>query len=719
MNTGFIESASGSFFGGLLRVLSPVARGVMGVLTAILPPHIALAGFGFYLLFMWWLEAAWIVLRWMPSLAGFALYAVPLYLWIPYGFVSIPLIALIVAGLCVGYFFAPDGVLKTAISYFIPVAGEFIRRGKKKVKTAGRDMAWSVLVDAGVMTEEAVLTVRPDVWLDDRPDGTMVLEVRQPLPGISVSVMERYLQPMVDLLAAGSAVITNLGGGAMMITFYQPVYLSPEQENGRAFLASTGVIAREKLDELNADVSLTNAAADQRTLLIRGGIPGITPADLVRRVRAFEASLGAVSSAGEVNGAGDVRIVFYLVDPLTPQEKAGREFLVKAGFLTEDAIKDIQPSVSLSDEQNGQRELLLKVPLSGMTFGDYARRVEGFADRVGAGGAVSERTADGGILTRFFVKNPLDAAVVLDAPAPLDSKSMTVECAVDTFGRPAFVEMGGASGMVVGGVPGSGKTAGVSTFLLPLALEPSVSLSIIDGKGGSDWEPYEGAAEAYLRGDDDLEAVRDLLRGKVAEMDARMRGIKAALGTSNYWAASPEKRLAAGLPMELVVIDECQSYFELEKNRERDAIRGEITHLVSNLIRRGRSAGMFVILLTQRPTVDTIPARIRDNCGVRISFRVSNAVSAVAVLGDMPDDAPSSASPTAIPASRKGGAVLADDAGSLKPVRFYYLPEDVQARLLASAPKKVFRRLTDQAPVSPAYDGADVEDADGGFGWVR
>lgn len=87
---------------------------------------------------------------------------------------------------------------------------------------------------------------------------------------------------------------------------------------------------------------------------------------------------------------------------------------------------------------------------------------------------------------------------------------------------------------------------------------------------------------------------------------------------------------------------------------------------VATIVRKGRSAGWCVMLLTQKPTADSIPTNIRDNCVVRFALRVITREAAEAVLGMIPDNDPK---PTEIPSKRCGGAV-----GHTMSIRFDYLP---------------------------------------------
>lgn len=101
-------------------------------------------------------------------------------------------------------------------------------------------------------------------------------------------------------------------------------------------------------------------------------------------------------------------------------------------------------------------------------------------------------------------------------------------------------------------------------------------------------------------------------------------------GHQNLWSAGPSPQH----PAVFVVIDEFQAYMPSQFIAKADKeIAGEVTSIVTDLVKRGRSAGIVMFLATQRPTTDSIPSALRDNCGNRICFSVMNRDSAEAVLG--------------------------------------------------------------------------------------
>lgn len=246
-------------------------------------------------------------------------------------------------------------------------------------------------------------------------------------------------------------------------------------------------------------------------------------------------------------------------------------------------------------------------------------------------------------------------------------------------GDDAVLNIGDTSGVVIGGMPGSGKTAGMVVVVLALYLSGRCRIHVIDGKGGDDWSWFEPFAASFTR--DDLDSVH----GNLLELDKRMKcrlsSMRAEYGDSNYWNIDSADRP----PLEVIVIDECQTFFDSRSILGGKAAKdkaAEITAAAIDIVKKGRSAGYILFALTQKPTTDSLPSALRDNCGVRICFRVTTMESARAVLGTMPDGSPS---PVDIPQARKGGAVIGLEDGTAASCRFAYIPEELAYTALQTA----------------------------------
>lgn len=231
-------------------------------------------------------------------------------------------------------------------------------------------------------------------------------------------------------------------------------------------------------------------------------------------------------------------------------------------------------------------------------------------------------------------------------------------------------------GIVVGGQPGSGKTAGLRSMLAPLMQSPCAQFVVVDGKGGSEWASMAPRAFACASFSTELEPVVCLLRILEGERVRRMNEMLRLRGSSNFWTAGP----STDLPLIVLVIDEIQTLLDSSyyprSDKQVQSLVAEAQGLVKRLSALSRAAGIVTALATQKPTADSIPTQSRDNATARLCFSVSSREAARAVLGDRSDaesaDDICAPSPIGLP---QGVAVAGLMGLGLVKVRVPFIPE--------------------------------------------
>lgn len=266
-------------------------------------------------------------------------------------------------------------------------------------------------------------------------------------------------------------------------------------------------------------------------------------------------------------------------------------------------------------------------------------------------------------------------------PIPYDWTSNASTLGLTSVGEPAVIPWHNNAGMVVGGVPGSGKTASMMPAFAGMA--GHVELRIHDGKAGHDLSVLAPIAAVFDRSGDlapvlaDTDELVSLMRARVDQMPTLFGG------ESNFWNVAPETREAAGVYPIICVIDECQTYLDdsgLEKDEK--AVVSQIRKNVRTLIQKGRSAGVICILTTQKPDANSIPTVIRDNAALRLAFNVSTGAQATTILPTIGDGDPT---PTAITTAQKGRAVMEVEGKGLSAVQSFYVSAIDIARWLKDA----------------------------------
>ena len=336
-----------------------------------------------------------------------------------------------------------------------------------------------------------------------------------------------------------------------------------------------------------------------------------------------------------------------------------------------------------SYDDSGEAMLEFSCGISGVTDEFVEKKANEGLGAMGAEVCKVEHLGPGHWLLHFWKtepKNLLDDAIEIKASDLSDWDGKTVVYGLTEAGEPAKLSYSQTSGIVVGGVPGAGKSAGATLLTLPLLASPKASVAIFDGKGGMDWSWAEKAASLYNNDCDlDLETATDQLERLAQRCVEDLKSHPWSDSDPDFWHTRP----SALHPFHLVVIDECQTLFDTTgMSKEDKALVERCKRAVATIVRKGRSAGWCVMLLTQKPTADSIPTNIRDNCVVRFALRVTTREAAEAVLGSIPDGDPR---PTEIPAPRRGGAVVQGEDGHTQSVRFAYLPVTEAARALESS----------------------------------
>lgn len=304
---------------------------------------------------------------------------------------------------------------------------------------------------------------------------------------------------------------------------------------------------------------------------------------------------------------------------------------------------------------------------------------------------VSE-TLDGDIELIFDDRDPLDN--VTGGTGAWDDDKMRSLLGIDSHGREVWINWANTSGMVVGGLAGSGKTAS----MLPAFrhFEGNAELYVFDGKAQRDLHPLRHICRVY---DNSGNIAAPLKTLEMLEQLRVLRGdaLYSKLNAPNFWNLSAAQRHQIGMKPIFVILDECQVWLKLSKDKNKSTIQAKILEAVENLIRMGRSAGIVVIITTQRPSAESIPTDVRDNSQLRICFKVADDTMAKMVLGISPQG---TLDPAAIQTGKKGRFVMdTEGVGMVLGQAGYIEPDELESLLESSSP------VPDQWAVAEKFAG--------------
>lgn len=183
--------------------------------------------------------------------------------------------------------------------------------------------------------------------------------------------------------------------------------------------------------------------------------------------------------------------------------------------------------------------------------------------------------------------------------------------------------------LIIAGVPGSGKSVVMKLIITSLILSQpnNVTFSLIDLKGGPAFSRFKNCKQVKNFAVNNSEAL-DVLKKVEEDMERVYQDVLVSKGFEDITEAGIKER-------HFLVIDEAADLAGDDK-----AVK-----ILTNIVRKGRGAGHYVIYATQYPTVQTVASQIKRNIPARLSYVLDSAIASNAVLDtngaeDLPDDIP-------------------------------------------------------------------------------
>jgi DNA segregation ATPase FtsK/SpoIIIE-like protein len=213
--------------------------------------------------------------------------------------------------------------------------------------------------------------------------------------------------------------------------------------------------------------------------------------------------------------------------------------------------------------------------------------------------------------------------------------------------------------LLIGGEPGSGKSVALSTIVAAAALDPSVQLTLLDGKH-VELIAWSDVADEFVGADQEaavaaLEDLRDVMDDRYALLALHRR--------RKMTASDPEG-------LHVLVIDELAFYLR----GGQKVLRDQFGELLRDLVSRGRAAGIIVVATTQKPSHEIVPTWIRDLFSFRLAMRCTSSDSSDTILGQ--GWASQGFSAATIDPSMRGAGYLLAEGGVPRLVMMPYLNDE-------------------------------------------
>jgi len=225
-----------------------------------------------------------------------------------------------------------------------------------------------------------------------------------------------------------------------------------------------------------------------------------------------------------------------------------------------------------------------------------------------------------------LLRDVLESPELSEHPSPV-----ALAIGKDIAGKPVVADLKKWLHVLVAGATGSGKSVCLNAMISSILFRASpevVKLLMVDPKR-VELSGYDGIPHLISPVVTDPKKAAIALRWAVGEMERRYE-IFAETGVRNidmYLEMLKEddgEEPKEHLPYIVVIVDELADLMMVAAAEVEDAI--------CRLAQMARAAGMYLIIATQRPSVDVITGLIKANVPSRISFAVSSQVDSRTIL---------------------------------------------------------------------------------------
>lgn len=186
--------------------------------------------------------------------------------------------------------------------------------------------------------------------------------------------------------------------------------------------------------------------------------------------------------------------------------------------------------------------------------------------------------------------------------------------------------------IIIGAIPGQGKTGAASCITCAEALDPTVELWIHELAGKGDYDPLEIVSHRFVSGIDD-EAIAyaakslRMLRAEAMRRVAVLKSLPRDICPDKHITREIADKRSLKLWPLVAVFEECQNLFS---HADYGKQAGDDAEFV---IRVGRAVGMSLIFSTQRPDKDALPTGVSGNVSIKFCLYVPGQVENDMILG--------------------------------------------------------------------------------------
>ena len=220
--------------------------------------------------------------------------------------------------------------------------------------------------------------------------------------------------------------------------------------------------------------------------------------------------------------------------------------------------------------------------------------------------------------------------LMLSIPKDQKNKALLFCLGKDLMGECVYGQLDRMPHLLIAGATGSGKSVCVNSIICSLLMRADpdeIKLVLIDPKK-VEFTPYNDIPHLLAPVITDGDLANKALKVVVEMMDHRydlfgICGVRNITAYNTYQKNHPEEKIPH-LPRIVVVIDELADLMLVSAK--------EVEQSIQRITQLARAAGIYLVVATQRPSVDVITGVIKSNIPSRIAFAVASSVDSRTIL---------------------------------------------------------------------------------------
>lgn len=208
------------------------------------------------------------------------------------------------------------------------------------------------------------------------------------------------------------------------------------------------------------------------------------------------------------------------------------------------------------------------------------------------------------------------------------SKLLLVPMGIDVSGSPIVIEIPKMPHILVAGTTGSGKSVMLTAWITTLLFRTTpdeLGLILIDPKRVT-FMMFDGIPHLMSEIITDWKDALSALRWGVDQMEERYKRL-ASLRTRDIFSYNEQCKPEDKMKFVVICIDELADLMSLASK--------EVENAITRIAQKARAVGIYLVIATQRPSVNVITGVMKANIPARVAFNVSSMIDSRVII-DMP-----------------------------------------------------------------------------------